>query len=239
MNTRVTVALSEMAAAEEKKSGSIPSEDTASIIDDVLSVSEGIKFFGKKTQTYRKTGDDRSGSYCTIPVRYDFADKESRIYAETMLRDKCKVQCTTPYPTILRESIRQVMNHYKSVYPNNYIRVSVDCSGMTLKVARRPMVESTKTGKKQWVNIDGGIPIPDLALDIYARKVPDGFKVVITPDQVTDMDVGTQQEVTSQPDTQNTAPPQSANSAPSGSGPGSGTKTKSRSVRRSSSDNDI
>jgi hypothetical protein len=101
MNTRVTMALSEMAASEEKKSGAIPSDDTASVIDDILSVTKGIKFFGRKTQTYRKAGDSRSGSFCTIPVRYDFHDKDSRIYAETTLRDKCKVQCTTPYPTIL------------------------------------------------------------------------------------------------------------------------------------------
>jgi hypothetical protein len=51
MSTRATLALAAMAAATEKRPGSIPTEDTVSTIDDILSLAKNIEFFGKKTKT--------------------------------------------------------------------------------------------------------------------------------------------------------------------------------------------
>jgi hypothetical protein len=146
-------------------------------LDDVLSTVEGMHFFGKTTKSYNKSNDPDSGSYCTIPVRYDFADKDTRLYAESVLREHCKVQCTTPYPTILREAIKQVMNKVKKDYPNNYVRVQVDTGNMYFKVARRPHVDEKTGGKKEWFNVTSALHIPTEALDVSARKVPEGFQV--------------------------------------------------------------
>jgi hypothetical protein len=177
ISTNATKALTELAAANEKSKGKIPSVDTMSAIDDVLSVVQGMKFFGRTTKSYQRSNDPNSGSYCTVPIRYDFADKSTREYAETVLRDKCKVSCTTPYPTILRETIRQVINGVRSEYPDYYVKVTVDTSKMCLKVAMRPKLEPGSTESKTWYTLDNPVPIPSEALDLSARKVPDGFKV--------------------------------------------------------------
>jgi hypothetical protein len=174
MSTRATMALSELAAKAEKKTGKIPSEDTQAALEDVLSVATGIHFFGRKTKSFQSSKDPQSGLFCTIPVKYDFKDKDDRIEAESVLRDKCKISCATPYPAILRESIRQVWDAVKVDYPDNFIRVKVDTNDMKLKVSRRPLVE--KSGKKIWFDV-GTTPIPLEALDVSSRTVPEGFKV--------------------------------------------------------------
>jgi hypothetical protein len=69
MSTRATLALAAMAAKSDNMVGSVPSEDSVATIDDILSLSTKIEFFGKKTKTYTNSKDDKSGSFCTIPIR--------------------------------------------------------------------------------------------------------------------------------------------------------------------------
>jgi hypothetical protein len=114
MSKRATLALTSMAAVAEGRSKDNPSSESIGVIDDVLSIVTGIHFFGNTTKSYHNPRDPtNSGSYCTIPIKYDFNDKDSRILAETVLRNKCNVHCTTPYPPILRECIRRVINGTK------------------------------------------------------------------------------------------------------------------------------
>jgi hypothetical protein len=127
ISSKATTALTEMAASSEGKFGRIPSNESVAAIDDVLSVVTGMSFYGKATKTYRNPKDKaNSGAFCTVPVKYTFKDKDTRIRAEMVLRDTCKVNCSTPYPVILRDTIRQVVNYVKNDYPDNMVRVNVD-----------------------------------------------------------------------------------------------------------------
>jgi hypothetical protein len=176
MSTRTTMALTEKAAQVEKKQGKIPSETTQEALDDVLSSVKGMKFFGRSTKSYSRAGDSDSGAYCTVPVRYDFADKDARQFAETVLKDKCKVQCSIPCPAILRETMKQVVNEVKKEHPNHFVKVNVDTSSMSLKVSIRPLVDPNSTAAKVWTRLDP-IPIPSEALDVSARWPPNGYKI--------------------------------------------------------------
>ena len=180
ISAKATGALTTMAAVTEGKNSCVPSEEAVTAIDDVLSMVKSMQFFGKTTKSYKNAKDPKSGAYCTIPVKYEFKDKDTRIRAETILREKCKVHCSTPYPTILRETIRQVINHVKHGYPDNQVRVNVDLKNMGLKVCRRPpMVEGRLQYRKEH---DRLLPIPAEAFDVGARKVPDNFVVRDLPD---------------------------------------------------------
>jgi hypothetical protein len=64
----------------------------------MLSVTTGMEFFGSQTKTYRHPSDPNSCLYCTVPVKYEFENKDDKIRAETVLRDLCDIQCATPYP---------------------------------------------------------------------------------------------------------------------------------------------
>jgi len=175
VSKKATLALTSMAAKAEGKNDSLPSMDAVAAIDDVLSVTKGMHFFGKATKPYKNAKDPNSGKYYTIPVKYNFKDKDTRIRAEITLRDRCKVNCSTPYPTILRECIRQSVDHFKAKYPGDLVRVQVDSANIALKVFRRP-----EKGN-QWVQLNKSIPLPNDVYNIGARSVPLGFKMPIEP----------------------------------------------------------
>jgi hypothetical protein len=214
MSTRVTGALMEMAAKVEKKQGNIPSEETVAAIDDVLSTATGMHFFGKATKSYSRTNDPRSGSFCTIPVKYDFSDKDTRQYAETVLKDCCKLQCATPYPTILREMIRQVLNKTKESFPNNYVKVSVDIGSLALKVVRRPLLVGKNGEKKTWFNVGEPIPIPTSVYDLSARKVPEDFVVDWDPAPAPEPDLNDTELMATDAEPSDSMPPPSQSAPP-------------------------
>jgi hypothetical protein len=176
MSNRATLALTAMAAATEERQTGIPTEDTIAGIDDVLSVVRNVEFFGRKTKTYINPKDDKSGSYCTVPVRYEFSNKEERFEAEKYLKDKCGIHCSTPYPIILRESIRQVSDKVHKDFPGHHVKVSVDTGKFCLRVAKRAPSDTDKQNK--WEYFERSIPLPEAVLNVDARKVPEGFKVI-------------------------------------------------------------
>ena len=147
----------------------------------MLSVVKSMQFYGKSTCTYRNSRDPKSGSYCTIPVKYEFKDKDMRIRAETSLREHCNINCSTPYPTILREAIRQVISHVKTEYPGYQVKVNVDAKNLGLKVARRLINTEDRSAKSVWQDYDKLIPLPPEVLDTSARKVPENFKLKNLP----------------------------------------------------------
>jgi hypothetical protein len=169
ISEKASLALTTMAAKVEGKNSSVPSPDIIAAIDDVTSMVTSMEFYGTNTKEYK--GKDSSG-FCTIPVRYQFKDREQRVFAESQLRDLCKVKCSTPYPAILRECIKQVVAHVRQTFPQDYIRVNVMTKEFALKVSRRP------PGKDlPWVTFPDLISLPDAALDVTSKKLPTGMQM--------------------------------------------------------------
>jgi hypothetical protein len=169
MNKRATLALTTMATRKEQKTTSVPSEEAVMAIDDLLSVTEGMEFFGACTKSYSHPNDPNSRLYCTVPVKYEFKDKDSRVRAETTLRDRCDVRCTTPYPSMVRECIKQIISKVKSDRPDRLVKVNVDTGSLTFKIATKgkgvirmkschgnPITILFPFPLRQWMSIEGG-----------------------------------------------------------------------------------
>ena len=171
MGTRATLALSKMAAEVENLTTSIPSEEARDTLDDVLGLAKGIRFYGKQTKTYTNSKDAKnSGAFCTLPVRYEFKDRNTRTRAENVLRERCKVQCSTPYPTILRECMKQAADEVKRKFPQAAVRINVDSHNFCLKISK-------KEPGGEYEHLQRTIPLPIEALDIQAKKPPLNFKL--------------------------------------------------------------
>jgi hypothetical protein len=121
ISEKASLALTKMAAEKEGRN-SFPSADAVAAIDDVTSLVTKMEFFGASTKQYKGKG---STGFCTVPVKYQFKDKDHRIYAEKTLRETCQVKCATPYPAIVRECIKQVVDHVRLTHPEDFVRVSV------------------------------------------------------------------------------------------------------------------
>jgi hypothetical protein len=176
MAKKATLALTAMAAAKEKKNTSIPSEEAITALDDILSVTENYKFIGSGTKSYKNAKDPLNGSFCTAPVRYDFKDKDTRFNAEKVLRSRCGVNCAVPYPALVRDCTKQIVDEVKKVFPDNFVRVTVDTNRFVFKVARRPPKSDPEP---YWHYGFKDIPIPDCVLELKLRKLPDNFKIEV------------------------------------------------------------
>jgi hypothetical protein len=185
ISEKACLALARMAAAVEGKKGPVPSQDKIEALDDITSLVTNMEFYGSNTKTYTVKGkDNKDGkgkddvSFCTVPVKYQFKDRETKTFAEKTLRETCKVKCSTPYPAIVRECIKQVVDHVRLSHPQDYVRVSVVPKEFSLKVSRRP------PGKDlPWYHYPDLLRLPNEALDINVRKVPDGLRMFFLPSE--------------------------------------------------------
>jgi hypothetical protein len=71
---------------------------------------------------------------CTLPVRFEFKDKDTRINAEKMLRKICKVSCAVPYPKRLRDIMDNLVKEGKKLMPDSFIRTRVNTDSLTIDV---------------------------------------------------------------------------------------------------------
>jgi hypothetical protein len=181
ISERATLALTSMAAKVEGKNSVVPSPEIVAALDDVTSLVTSMELFGSNTKQYKGKEKDKDDStpaptYCTLPVRYQFKDREQRVFAEKQLRDLCNVKCSTPYPAVVRECIKQVVTHVRETFPDDYIRVSVMVKDFALKLQRRP-----KGKDLPWTTYPDLFKLPNEALDVSLKKVPEGFKMFYLP----------------------------------------------------------
>jgi hypothetical protein len=173
ISEKASLALAKMAAAAENRN--FPSPDKIEALDDITSMVTNMELYGSSTKQY--TGKDSTGS-CTVPVRYQFKDRDQKTFAEKTLRDFCKVKCSTPYPAIVRECIKQVVDHVREAYPKDFVRVSVITKEFSLKVSRRP------PGKDlPWYDYPDLLRLPNEALDVNARKAPANLRMFYLPSE--------------------------------------------------------
>jgi hypothetical protein len=79
MSEKASLALTLMAAAVEGKNRVVPSPDKIESLDDITSMVTNMELYGSSTKQYE--GKDSSG-FCTVPVKYQFKDREQKTFAE-------------------------------------------------------------------------------------------------------------------------------------------------------------
>ncbi len=109
--------------------------EAATMVDDVLSCAN-LEFLGSGTRTFynnRDKDDPRNKKFCTVPVRFEFQTKETRIQAEQALRRVCKVSPSVPYPKKIRSMLADTVKRGKDLHPNTFIRTKIDIDQLTIK----------------------------------------------------------------------------------------------------------
>jgi hypothetical protein len=155
MNRKFSLALKAKAAEVDGGVNGEPKADTVVQLDDTLSMVKHMDFFGKAT----KKAKDKD--FFTIPVKLAYKDRDTRIAAEQNLRKLCKVSCTTPYHSTLRDFMKKIMDEAKAKYKNSYIQTKVDVDGMSLKVSYRQ--------DGVWYNNVEVVELPDSVLDLTSK----------------------------------------------------------------------
>jgi hypothetical protein len=136
LSRKVTIALGNKVAAGNHD---YDIKDAEEALDDILSCTK-LEFLGTKSKLYfnkKNLNDEKNNTFCTMPVRFEFKDKDVRIEAEKTLRKICGVSCAVPYPKKLRDILDKMISEGKKKYPKCFIRTKVNVDTLTVEAHAR------------------------------------------------------------------------------------------------------
>jgi len=132
-------------------------DSASTMVDDMLSCSQ-LEFLGSGTRKFynnRNKDDPRNNNMCTVPVRFDFKNKETRINAEKTLKKICNTRCAVPYPKKLRDMLTSLIQEGKDKAKGSFINTKVDIDNLKIKA----MIWSEADKRMQDLGITKDIPI--------------------------------------------------------------------------------
>jgi hypothetical protein len=127
------------------------------IVNDALSCADNLDFVG---QTSSRKIDKRDPAnpvtlpFCTMPVRLDFPDRNTRIHFEKTLRKHCGIKASMSLPFQIRKYQGLFLSAMKSRYVGRVVTVRPDTANMSLVAF---MKEEDGGG---WSRCRESVPIP-------------------------------------------------------------------------------
>jgi hypothetical protein len=127
------------------------------VADDALSCAADMSFLGQATKLYtnsRDASDAINGTYYTMPIKFVFPDKSSRIHFERTMREKCKLKAAMSLPLGIRKEAEKCRKSALEQFPGEIVMVRAESEGLQFAVFHK------KDGDRKWVRSPTSYPIP-------------------------------------------------------------------------------
>jgi hypothetical protein len=150
-----------MKVAEESGGDAV---ESIRVVNDALSCVDNIEFVGQSS--FRKI-DKRDPAnpvtlpYCTMPVKLDFSDKNTRIHFERSLRKFCGIKASMSLPFEIRKYQGLFYKAMKTRYPDRVVTVRPDTPSMSLVAFMKNEGGAGWTRCRESVAIPRGILLPN------------------------------------------------------------------------------
>jgi hypothetical protein len=108
--------------------------------------------------------------FCSMPVKLDFPDRNTRIHFERTLRKQCNLKANISLPTPIRKYQALYLKAMKEHHPGKAVMVRPDTASLSLVTLIK------EEGGGAWLRCAGSHPIPrDIMLPSY--KLPNRVDV--------------------------------------------------------------
>ena len=127
------------------------------VLDDAFSGVEDVDFIGQSSAKYnnkRKADDPKNGTFCTMPVKLKFPDRDSRIFFENSIRNLAGLKATQSFPKQIRNEMNQFMGRVKFENPDMIVMVRPDSRTLRINAFIK------REGEKSWNRYHESHPIP-------------------------------------------------------------------------------
>jgi len=127
------------------------------VADDALSCASDMSFLGQATKSYtnsRDASDSRNGTFYTMPIKFVFPDKSSRIHFERTMREKCKLKAAMSLPLGIRKEAEKCRKSALEQFPGELVMVRAESEGLQFAIFHK------KDGDRKWVRSPISYPIP-------------------------------------------------------------------------------
>ncbi len=134
------------------------------VVSDALSCADNVDFLGQTT--VRKI-DKRDPCkpvalpFCTMPVKLDFPDKNTRIHFERTVRKYCNLKASISLPTPIRKYQGLFLQAMRDKYRGKIVMVRPDAASLSLVAFMKEDGERTWTRCPDQHPIPRGIMLPD------------------------------------------------------------------------------
>jgi hypothetical protein len=144
--TAFSVGLRNAAVEKAKADGKDPTE-AVRIMDDVLSCVNDMDFVGASSKKFisKNVNDDKNNTFCTMPIRFKFDDRSTRIHFESSIKSICGLRAAISLPRAIREEQKAFQQAVKSKYPDEIVTIRVDTRNQLLQAYRK------LHGQKEWI----------------------------------------------------------------------------------------
>jgi hypothetical protein len=127
------------------------------VVNDALSCADNVEFLGQNTA--RKI-DKRDPSkpitlpFCTMPVRLDFPDRNTRIHFERTVRKHCNLRATVSLPAPIRKYQGLYLQAMRERHRGKAVMVRTDAASLSL------IAFTKEEGDRVWTRCPDHHPIP-------------------------------------------------------------------------------
>jgi hypothetical protein len=143
------------------------------VVNDALSCADNVDFKGQTSEKRIDKCDPANPimlPFCSMPVKLDFPDRNTRIHFERTLRKQCNLKATISLPTPIRKYQALYLKSMKEHLPGRAVMVRPDTASLSLITLVK------EEGGGAWRRCPGGHPIPlDIMLPSY--KLPNRVDV--------------------------------------------------------------
>jgi hypothetical protein len=145
------------------------------VVNDALSCADNVEFLGQNTARKIDKKDPANPitlPFCTMPVKLEFPDKNTRIHFEKTLRKYCKLKASISLPVQIRKFQSMFLTAMRSRYPGRVVMARPDTASLSLIAFMKEEGASAWTRCQEKVPIPRGIMLPGATLPNWVELPP-------------------------------------------------------------------
>jgi hypothetical protein len=127
------------------------------IVNDALSCADNVNFLGQTTARKIDKTDPANPvtfPFCTMPVKLDFPDRNTRIHFERTVRKHCNLKASISLPAPIRKYQGMYLQALKERHRGKFVMVRPDIASLGL------VAFTKEEGDRSWTRCPGHHPIP-------------------------------------------------------------------------------
>jgi hypothetical protein len=127
------------------------------VVNDALSCADNLEFIGQTTQrkiNKRDPANPVTLPFCTMPVKLDFPDRNTRIHFEKTLRKHCGMKATISLPFQVRRYQALFLDALRDRYKGRVITARPDTSTLSMVAFMK------NESDRGWLRCRETVPIP-------------------------------------------------------------------------------
>ena len=154
LNANLTADLQRKVVSKAEGKPDAVVNESLRIVEDALSCVENLDFMGQRSQPYVNQREGATGSYCSMPVKLSFSDRDSRINFERSIREHAGLRAIQSLPKPIRDEMAVFRVAMETRYPGKIIMARPNARTLEYIAFMK------NDGDKQWTECRETHPIP-------------------------------------------------------------------------------